>query len=250
MDDTQIRFLVTDYTDLTDRGKMKITIINGTAHKGSTYHIARMIADKTGGQITEFFLPKDFNQFCCGCINCFNISEKKCPHYEQLAPITNAMVESDVLIFESPVYAYHATGAMKVLLDHYAYQWMVHSPEPSMFKKQAVCVSTAAGAGMKSTIKDMADSLWFWGVPKIYKFGLGVAAVNWDGISAKKKKTIEKKTSSIARKLVSRNGKVRPGIKTKAFFFMMHLLQKNGWNPRDAKHWKEHGWTGKSRPWK
>ena len=30
-----------------------------------------------------------------------------------------------------------------------------------MFSKQAVCIATAAGAGMRSTIKDMADSTFF-----------------------------------------------------------------------------------------
>ena len=30
----------------------------------------------------------------------------------------------------------------------------------------------------------------------------------------------------------------------------MHLLQKNGWNPKDKEYWKEKGWTEKKRPWK
>ena len=34
---------------------MKITIIYGQNHKGSTYHMTRMLADKIGGEITEFF---------------------------------------------------------------------------------------------------------------------------------------------------------------------------------------------------
>lgn len=62
--------------------------------------------------------------------------EKKCPHYEALLPITTAIDEADVIILPSPVYVYHATGAMKAFLDHYGYRWMVHRPEESMFKKQ------------------------------------------------------------------------------------------------------------------
>lgn len=42
---------------------MKITIIHGQNHQGSTYHLAHMIADRTGGEITEFFLPKDFEGY-------------------------------------------------------------------------------------------------------------------------------------------------------------------------------------------
>lgn len=229
---------------------MKTVIIHGQSHKGSTYTIAHQLADKIGGELTEFFLPRDFGEFCCGCTNCFTESETKCPHYEKLAPLTKAMDEADVIILASPVYVFHATGAMKAFLDHYGYRWMVHSPEGSMFTKQAVCISTAASGGMRSANKDMKDSLWYWGIPKIYTYGKGVAATDWQGVSGKIKKQIDKKTTSIARKIKRRNGKVKPGISTRAFFFMMHHLQKNGWNPRDKNYWIEKGWTGKARPWK
>lgn len=229
---------------------MKIVIINGQNHKGSTRSIAKMLADKTGGSVTEFFLPRDFGEFCCGCINCFRESETKCPHYAKLAPITEAIDEADVIILASPVYVYHATGAMKALLDHYGWRWMAHCPEEKMFKKQGVCVSTAAGAGMKWTNKDMADSLFFWGVAKIYKIGRAVAAVDWDSVSEKEKRRIERATDAVARKIVKRQGRVKPGLKTKGFFFIMHLVQRNGWNKRDVDYWNEKGWTGKARPWK
>lgn len=99
---------------------------------------------------------------------------------------------------------------MKAFLDHYGWRWMVHRPEERMFSKQAVCISTAAGGGMKSTVKDMADSTFFWGCAKTYK----------------------------------------PGIKTKAFFTIMRMMQKNGWNPADKVYWEKKGWLGKKRPWK
>ena len=84
---------------------MKTVIIHGQNHKGATYHIAHQLADKIGGELTEFFLPRDFGEFCIGC----------------------------VIILASPVYVFHATGAMKAFLDHYGYRWMVHRPAPGMF---------------------------------------------------------------------------------------------------------------------
>lgn len=44
---------------------MKVVLIHGQNHKGSSYHIGRMIADKMQGtnEITEFFLPRDLNHF-------------------------------------------------------------------------------------------------------------------------------------------------------------------------------------------
>lgn len=229
---------------------MKITIIHGQSHKGSTYHIAKMLSEKLEGEVTEFFLPRDFASFCVGCTSCFGKSETLCPHYEKLKPITEAIDNADVLILESPVYVYHVTGAMKSLLDHYGYRWMVHRPEEKMFQKQAVCISTAAGAGMKSTNKDMADSTFFWGIGKTYKYGVAVRAVAWDSISDKIKNNIDKKTSILARKIKKNYGNIKPDIKTKAFFNIMRLAQKKGWNETDKIYWDDKGWTNKNRPWK
>ena len=229
---------------------MKTVIIHGQSHKGSTYHIAHLLAEKIGGEVSEFFLPRDFGEFCCGCTRCFVEGEEKCPHYEKLKPITEAIDAADVIILASPVYVYHATGAMKALLDHYGWRWMAHRPDEKMFKKQGVCIATAAGAGMKSANKDMADSLFYWGVAKVYKFGMGVAAVDWNGVSEKKKAAVEKATDRLARQIVQRCGRVKPGLKAKGFFKIMSMLQRNGWNQKDAEYWKEKGWTEKKRPWK
>ena len=162
---------------------MKIVIIHGQNHKGSTYNIAHAVAEavaeKVSSEITEYFLPRDFGSFCVGCTNCILKGEENCPHHESLSPIVKSLLDSDLIILASPVYVYHATGAMKAFLDHLGYIWMAHRPETSMFKKQALCVSTAAGAGMKSAIKDMSDSLFYWGVPKIYKIGIAVSAMNF-----------------------------------------------------------------------
>ena len=138
---------------------MKIVCIYGQNHKGSIYHIAKMLADKLQGETKEFFLPRDFNHYCVGCTQCFEKDEKLCPHYGDLSPLTEAMDEADVIILASPVYVYHASGPMKSFLDHYGYRWMVHRPEERMFHKQAVCISTAAGGGMKSTNKDIHSGL-------------------------------------------------------------------------------------------
>lgn len=41
---------------------MKIAVIHGQSHKGSTYHIAHMLSEKLGGEVKEFFLPRDFRE--------------------------------------------------------------------------------------------------------------------------------------------------------------------------------------------
>lgn len=229
---------------------MRIVVVYGQSHKGSTYHIARMLAEKLEGEITEFFLPKDFGDFCVGCTMCFMKDASMCPHYERLKPVTEAMKRADVLILASPVYVYHVTGPMKAWLDHYGYQWMVHRPEETMFTKQAVVISTAAGGGMRPTNKDMADSLFFWGIPKIYKYGLAVNATAYEQVSGKKRAAIERKTTILAERIKKRNGKVKPGLKTRLFFEVMSRVQRKGWLKTDSIYWQEKGWTGKQRPWR
>lgn len=228
---------------------MKITIIHGQSHQGSTCHIARSLAKKLNGEIIEFFLPKDFGEFCVGCTACFGVAETKCPHFDKLTPITRALDNADVIILASPVYVYHATGAMKAFLDHYGWRWMVHRPEEKMFSKQAVCISTAAGAGMKSTNRDMADSMFFWGVAKTYRFGTAVMETSWERVGVKKKRRIEKKLCMLAGRIKANHGHVKPSVRTKFFFNVMRLMQKHGWNAADANYWHSKGWTGKARPW-
>lgn len=233
---------------------MKIVMINGSMRKQSTYNIGNMLIDKVAGEgdeVKEFFLPRDMDKNCVGCFNCIKKSEDKCPHYEFTKPITEAMDAADVIVFTTPVYVYHCSGALKSLLDHYGYRWMNHRPEPSMFKKQGIVISTAAGGGTKSTNKDVTDSMFFWGVGKILSYGKLVRATSWSGVSDKRKAQIDEDTTKLAKKIKSNYGRVKCGIKTKAYFYLMRNFHKQGkFTENDREYWKEHGWLDDKRPWK
>lgn len=232
---------------------MNITVIYGTEHKGSTYNITQLFLNKLITEtsvITEIFLPKDMPHFCRGCSNCFMKGEEFCPDYKEINKIQKDMEKADLLIFSSPVYVYHTTGQMKTLLDHFGYQWMVHRPNKTMFSKMALVISTAAGAGMKSTNKDITDSLSFWGVGRIFKYGKGVAAINWNGVSEENKLKINKDVDRIAAKILKTSAYVTPSIKTKALFYIMRIMQKKGgFNSADLEYWKKQGWLESLRPW-
>ena len=85
---------------------MRIVIINGQNHKGSTRMIARDLAEKViqrdGGEIREFFLPRDFDEPCIGCGTCFRTELSRCPHHEKLQPITESLEWADLIILASP----------------------------------------------------------------------------------------------------------------------------------------------------
>ena len=176
--------------------------------------------------------------------------EKDCPHYEKLKPITEAVDEADVIILASPVYVYHCTGSMKAWLDHYGWRWLVHRPEEKMFAKQAVVVSTAAGAGMRSANKDMRDSLSFWGVPKIYSIGAAVMETSWDRVKSSIKEKLERRTDRVAATIKSSGIKPRVSLKGRILFTALRVVNRKGGNPADSAYWKAKGWTDKKRPWK
>ena len=231
---------------------MKIAVINGQNHKGSTYHLGHSIAEKIQGdkEITEFFLPRDLEHFCTGCYKCIE-EVSDCPFYAEKKVILDAVEAADILIFTTPTYAMHMSAPLKTFFDLTFDLWMVHRPMDSMFSKKAVIVSTSAGSSPKSAMKDVEDALFWMGVPKIYKFGMAVHAMNWQGVSEKAKAKIDKKTSAIARKLSS-GKKPSVGIKTRFMFRIMGMLQKKGWNssPVETQYWKDKGWLDGRRPWK
>ncbi len=231
---------------------MKVVLIHGQNHKGSSYHIGRMIADKMQGtnEITEFFLPRNLNHFCLGCYNCIE-DDAKCPFYDDKRKIMNAVEAADVLIFTTPTYCMHASAPMKSFMDLTFTYWMVHRPRKCMFSKRAVVVSTAAGTGMKSAMKDITNTLFYWGVPYVKSYGVAVQAMSWDGVNEKKKVKIEKDTAKLARKL-SVGKKPSVGIKTRFMFKVMGVMQSAGMgsSPAEKEYWEQNGWLGKKRPWK
>lgn len=231
---------------------LKILLINGGMRKGNTYHITQMLLEHITLDkiVEEIKLPKDMPHFCTGCFGCILKEETICPHYEYMDKIVTKMKEADLIILVSPVYVFHVSGPMKVFLDHLGYAWMVHRPYPEMFKKQAFIVTTAAGGGTKSTIKDMKDSVDWWGVGKVYSLGLNVASASWEHTSEKKKIKANKATKKIAIKIQKNVGKVKPRIKVKVLYlifkFVFTRIVKEG---SEHDYWNMENGIGKS-PWR
>lgn len=232
---------------------MNIAVIYGSERKESTYHITRLFLEEfmPDACVTEFFLPKAMPKFCLGCGNCFMKGEEFCPHKGELAPIIKAMEAADLLIFTSPVYVLHVSGQMKVFLDHFGYRFMVHRPNPVMLRKKALVISTAAGGGMRSTNKDITDSLSFWGIRRIFNCRHAVYAISWDGVSDKKKIKIQKDVKKTAQRIKQSNTRAALNLKALIYFYIMRFVHKHFVKDGlDHKYWVSQGWLDKNRPWK
>ena len=238
---------------------MKITVINGTEKKGVTYRLKEIFLEEFKGkaEITEFYLPRDCPAFCAGCTACFLKDQNLCKDALYVQKIEKALLEADLLVFTSPAYVFHTTGAMKAMLDHFGYRWMPHRPAKEMFGKRAVIITQCLGAGGSSTSKDIKDSLSWWGVSYIRKCTFKLMGdINWDKLTDKKRSEMTGKLTSLARKMASVDY-TRPAhtnLITKAKFYAVRKLQtglgKDDPEYTDYKYWKSMGWIDKVRPWK
>ncbi len=238
---------------------MKITVINGTEKKGVTYKMKELFLErlKDNAEITEFYLPGDCPSFCAGCTVCFMKDENECRDRVYVEKIEKAMLEADLLLFTSPTYVFHATGAMKTMLDHFGYRWMPHRPAGEMFGKRAVIITQSIGSGEKSAAKDIKDSLSWWGISavRIISFKL-MSDVVWNNIPGKKREEFRQKLYREADRVkrVDYTKPARTGIPVRLRFHMVRMLKKRlgKKNPeyKGYRYWKENGWLDQNRPWK
>lgn len=229
---------------------MKIVLIHGQNHKGSTYHIGKLLVEQfENSDIQEFFLPRDLEHFCIGCYRCIE-NDEECPFFNEKRRIMQAVENADLLIFTTPTYCMHASAPMKSFIDLTFTYWMSHRPRECMFSKKAVVISTAAGKGTKSAIKDISNTLFYWGVPYIKEYGITVQAMSWEQVSDKKKEKINLDIIKLANSI--KKEKIHIGIKTKFMFNMMRMMQLNDWGSSkiEKEYWRKNGWLDKKRPWK
>ena len=233
---------------------MNITVIypNKRKTKSVTFGIAHLVIDKLlcGDELYEFYLPQDMPHVCVGCYACFGGHPEKCGGYEYIKKIIEAMEKSELVIFCSPSYVYHTPGQIKTLLDHFGYRWIVHSPDLSFMNKQALVVTSAAGGGMKSTVKDIKDSMNYWGVGKTHNITQGVWGYDWNNMPDHFMKKIHKKVDRTVNKIQSLRGNVTPSIKVKAIFYIYRLFHKGRKMAEvDDNYWYKKGYVS-GKPWK
>lgn len=231
---------------------MKITVVYGTERKGSTYHIAQELIGCLGDvALAEVILPRDLPEYCISCYRCFTEEKGVCSHSAYTDSIREKLLWADVIVLTSPIYAFHVSGQMKVMLDHFANMWMVHRPERAMFLKQGVVIATAAGPVFRKTLSEMKDSLDMWGVSNTFQIGAALMNTEWDTVSPRIKAKLSKRIAAVAAKLEKRLGKAKPCFRVRKWFYLSRFMHtKIKMNPPDVKHWEEQGLGGKRPPWR
>ena len=237
---------------------MKITVINGTEKHGVTWRLKEIFLERfrEKAEITEFYLPEDCPCFCMGCAGCIFKGEHICKDFSYIRKIAEPLLESDLIVMTSPAYVMHATGAMKALLDHFAYLWMPHRPAPEMFSKRAVIITQCLGAGARSAAAGIKHSLSWWGISQITVFtGKLMSDIVWEKLAGKKRAELTGRMNRLSKKLAAEDFGKTPGVSavTKIKFLFCRMMQKslheNDPEYTDGKYWAQQGWLAGKRPW-
>jgi len=221
---------------------MKIAVLHGQNHKGSTYHITKLLLDRISSPHDEVaqFQTNHLNP-CVGCFTCIMKDEKLCPHSSQVHPIIEAIEQADLVVIESPNYCMGMSGQLKILFDHMGYRWMSHRPHPAMGSKIGIAVSTAAGLGAGKVTKAIRQQMFWWGISYIDQIAEIVGASSWDEVTPRKKEQIARTVNRLAKKIKKKLGTVKPGLKSTLMMNVMKLQQKgNDWNEVDRHFWVTH----------
>lgn len=145
---------------------MKISVVMGSPRKGDSFNICREIEEEIKHknddvQFDYIFLNQYDIKECRGCSLCFQKSEKCCPlKDDDLKDIKDKLLDSDGIIFASPVYAYAITSIMKKFIDRMSY--LFHRQE--LIDIPSLIVVTTDGGGSSAVYKYLKMTLTGWGM--------------------------------------------------------------------------------------
>jgi len=97
-------------------------VIGSPRRKGNTHILVSRIlegAREAGAAVEELFLPDLKIRECDGCHACRE--GKECSKKDDMNDIYPRIIESDVIVFGTPVYWYGPTALIKAFLDRFVY---------------------------------------------------------------------------------------------------------------------------------
>lgn len=146
---------------------MNILLINGSPRPhGNTSEILELCKVLLDGTLKNtdisfhiISLAKLDVKPCKGCRICFNHSEHKCPHKDDLLDIKRLMDEADAIIIGSPVYVEDVSGLTKNLLDRMAF----NCHRPFLLGKPIYLFTTSGAGASKHALKTLRHAFLSWG---------------------------------------------------------------------------------------
>ena len=72
-------------------------------------------AEAAGNEVTFITLKDKDIRFCRGCLSCHQTG--KCIIQDDVAPIMDAVLHADVVVWATPIYYFEMSGQMKTIID-------------------------------------------------------------------------------------------------------------------------------------
>jgi len=209
----------------------KVVMINGSFRKKNTYNLLVQIGQilKNNDIETEILNLFDYEiKDCTGCDDSC-IGKGHCNVKDDVPKIMQKILESDGVVFSSPVYRSGVTSKFKAFADR-TNAWF-HKPETA--GKPVLLVTTTAISGTKETIHFLDQLTTGFGVRK---GGSISRAISTFGVPVK-----EKELSKFLSLLQKDKKRYRPSMNEIVIFNVQRALASKS-KGDDNRYWKEKDW--------
>jgi len=101
---------------------VRILIVNGSP-RGKNGNTHRMVAEfmagavEAGAEAENVFLAQKTIHPCRGCFACWTKTPGKCLQKDDIGELLDKIIQTDLLVFATPVYTDNVTGIMKNFMD-------------------------------------------------------------------------------------------------------------------------------------
>lgn len=159
---------------------MKIAVLNGSPKSGNTAAMINAFkegAESVGHEVSVLHVGKMKIGGCLACEYCHGKGEGKCVQKDDMEKVMPAYLESDMIVFASPIYY---SGLTSQLLA--AAQRVYAIGKPAKAKKTALLLSSAAPGPYTNAIGVYKDMTGYMGMENV---GVICAAGEENGSEAK-----------------------------------------------------------------
>lgn len=132
------------------------------------------IAGKNKLRVITYTAKDIYISRCNGCIGCFSTGKCTLDEVDNMKIIKQDMLNSDIIILASPVYAHHVSGDMKIFIDRISY-W-THLMR--LAGKQGFVVATSGGNGLELVTNYLYKIMTYMGVKVEGKFGVNAYSID------------------------------------------------------------------------
>lgn len=223
----------------------KITAYVGSRRgtDSNTYKFVKEILDKTKEKLNtieyEIITSDEVHiKPCSGCNTCFE--EAQCPfdNIDDMGNLRQKLINSDFVIFSTPVYAHNVSGDLKILFDRSAY-WM-HIMR--LHGKGSMVLSTTSTNGHTTAIDYMSKIMHYYGTKLVAKYN---CAVNYPS-QLSDKEWIKHTTNLLSDEIIkSINNPIESDKNLENVFksmkSIMSIYKDNGVSNGELEYWEKSG---------